>query len=560
MDAPNIHVQSQGVTVSNPAEPQSVDSYPDFNGADAESVSGDGDAEMLMSLRRRIAHLSDRVRNADQCIEAILDSVREGVLIVSDDGSIVVANPQAEFLLGRSCQELTGGMFGTLGTGESTTEINVVAADGLVHLVELRNRRIVWRGEPALLFTLQDITSHRSRAVQAEAEVTKRDNFIAMLSHELRNPLAAIANSSQWMLMCRRDPEDELALGVIGRQLNHLMRMLDDLLDVSRIARGKLEIRTEPIDLCRGIHDAISAAFEDSDLNDRVLNVDLPGSPVFILADPVRLQQVICNLLTNAARYSSSGDEINLVVDVEDRVSECDSNRRSNVANPCNPLVTLCVRDTGMGIPKDMLDTIFLPFVQTDQAIDRSAGGMGLGLALARQIVELHGGTITADSQGLGSGSEFCVTFDAIEAPEAKVAIPHSAEPAVGLRVLLIEDSVDIRTTLRMLLQADRHEVLERDDGPSGLAALIEHRPDVAIIDIGLPGLTGYQIAEAAAMFEGRDGMRLIAATGYGRPEDRHAAIQAGFDEHVTKPINYQTLRRLLGTPSDTPDTPSDPA
>ena len=560
MDAPNIHVQSQGVTVSNPAEPQSVDSYPDFNGADAESVSGDGDAEMLMSLRRRIAHLSDRVRNADQCIEAILDSVREGVLIVSDDGSIVVANPQAEFLLGRSCQELTGGMFGTLGTGESTTEINVVAADGLVHLVELRNRRIVWRGEPALLFTLQDITSHRSRAVQAEAEVTKRDNFIAMLSHELRNPLAAIANSSQWMLMCRRDPEDELALGVIGRQLNHLMRMLDDLLDVSRIARGKLEIRTEPIDLCRGIHDAISAAFEDSDLNDRVLNVDLPGSPVFILADPVRLQQVICNLLTNAARYSSSGDEINLVVDVEDRVSECDSNRRSNVANPCNPLVTLCVRDTGMGIPKDMLDTIFLPFVQTDQAIDRSAGGMGLGLALARQIVELHGGTITADSQGLGSGSEFCVTFDAIEAPEAKVAMPHSAEPAVGLRVLLIEDSVDIRTTLRMLLQADRHEVLERDDGPSGLAALIEHRPDVAIIDIGLPGLTGYQIAEAAAMFEGRDGMRLIAATGYGRPEDRHAAIQAGFDEHVTKPINYQTLRRLLGTPSDTPDTPSDPA
>ena len=489
------------------------------------AVESSGSAD---DLHQQIQSLQDRLRGSEACFEAILQSVHEGVLVVAGDGSIVTVNDRAEYFLGHRREELTGEMFGMPTAGDGTTEVNVVSADGLVCLVEMRHRDVRWDGQDATLITLQDITSHRSRAVTAESEVTKRDNFIAMLSHELRNPLAAIANSTQWMQMGRRDADDELALGVIGRQLNHLMRMLDDLLDVSRFARGKLQVQPVAVDLHRAVHDAISAAFDATNLNDRVLNLQLSDQPITVRADPVRLQQIICNLLTNAVRYSKTDDRIDLSVQSDDS------------------WVQITVRDNGMGIEPEMLDNIFLPFVQTDQAIDRSVGGLGLGLALARQLIELHGGTIEAHSEGLGHGSRFCVTLPVLDPSQTPTPPEKNRGEVVRQRILLIEDSEDIRTTLRMLLQSDRHEVIERGDGPSGLQALIECRPDVAIVDIGLPGLTGYQIAEAAAMFDGRDQIRMVAATGYGRPEDRAKAFEAGFDDHITKPIDFKVLRDIL--------------
>lgn len=374
-----------------------------------------------------------------------------------------------------------------------------------------------------------DVTQLKAAEAHAREAVEQRDRFLAMLSHELRNPLSAIVNAAQ--LLSEKGiagPRAAESCRVIDRQAHHMARLLDDLLDVSRITQQKITIRKEPVDLVPLVGQTIEAVRPMVDTRRHSVKFEHPAEPVCAEGDRVRISQIVENLLTNAAKYTPDGGTI------------CVSLRRDGGR------ILLSVRDNGRGIPADMLQSIFDLFVQSDNTLDRAEGGMGVGLTLVRSLVELHDGTITARSDGPGKGSEFVVSLPPSSEARAASPVPLPAAQLSGTRVLIVEDNPDSREMLKALLELDGFDVAAVEDGMAGLEVVRRQRPAVALIDIGLPGLDGYQVAREIRAGQENRSLRLIALTGYGRPEDHEKILAAGFDAHLVKPVRVEELYPLL--------------
>ncbi len=393
-----------------------------------------------------------------------------------------------------------------------------------------------------------DVTELKNAERQAREAVAQRDRFLAMLSHELRNPLAAIINATQVLAQVGPGAAEAGAwFAIIERRARHMARLLEDLLEVSRLTQDKIAVRKRVFDLGTTVDEVaeeVRGWFADRGLE---LSVARPEAPLLVEGDPTRLQQIQVNLLRNAAKFTPRGGRVWYGL-----------RREGDEA-------VIRVRDTGVGLAVDMLDKVFDLFVQADDTLERTGGGIGVGLTLVRAIVGLHGGRVRAFSDGPGKGSEFVVWLP-LARREASVPVPdphpdphpdpgdgHSGTGSgsgsgwggAGRQVLLVEDDPDIRNTLQWILEQDGFRVRSAGDGPAALAALEQDCPDVAVVDIGIPGMDGYEVARQVRQRNGRQPY-LIALTGYGRPGDRQAALDAGFDSHLTKPISPRELSRLL--------------
>jgi signal transduction histidine kinase len=368
-------------------------------------------------------------------------------------------------------------------------------------------------------------------ALAREADVRKND-FLAMLAHELRNPLAPI----RYMLevMKRADGNGDLikpALATIERQVRQMTRLIDDLLDVSRISRDKLRLRQEKVELASVIHDVVEAIRPACESAQFELTVTLPPQPVYLHADPARLAQVFGNLLSNACKFTRPGGRISLAAERQERE------------------VVITVRDSGSGIAPDMLSKIFEMFTQADQTLERSQGGLGIGLTLVRRLVEMHGGSVQAFSGGADQGSEFVVRLPVLATkPEALSPEPPTAEspPITARRILVVDDNHDAADSLSILLSLSGNETYLAFDGEEAVAAAEKFRPDVILMDIGMPKLNGYGAARRIREHPWSKDMVLLALTGWGQDEDRKKTADAGFNGHLVKPVDYTALAKLL--------------
>jgi signal transduction histidine kinase/ActR/RegA family two-component response regulator len=365
----------------------------------------------------------------------------------------------------------------------------------------------------------------RDLVEELERRVGERDNFLAMLSHELRNPLAAITLAVDSLGETSAISNEH---AILVRQTRHLAKLVDDLLDIARVTTGKISLHITMVDLADVVEHCVEAMRARAEVRGLRLTMEAAAPHLTVRGDAVRLEQVVNNLLSNAIKYTPPGGEIQVSVE----------------ANAQD--VVLRVRDSGKGISAEMLTRIFDLFMQGDTTIDRAEGGMGVGLTLVRKLVTLHRGTVRAYSHGAGSGSEFVVRLPlATSAPTARPAARMRSGPAVPRRILVIEDNDDVRDLLRLKLHQLGHEVEIADDGESGLQQLLASPPEVALVDIGLPGLDGYEIARRARAHLGAR-VFLVALTGYGQVEDRERALKAGFDVHLTKPADFADLQNVL--------------
>jgi PAS domain S-box-containing protein len=404
---------------------------------------------------------------------------------------------------------------------------------------------ITYDGAPAVLSVSHDITERKrleaeSRARRDEAEALAqslreadraKDEFLAMLGHELRNPLGTLTNAVAVLDKMSGDETMRHLLAIVSRQTGHLARLVDDLLDVGRMTTGKIELHMQPVALRALVGRCLDALVQAGRTQRHT--VTLHGADLHVEGDVTRLEQIVNNLLDNALKYTPATGAVTVGMAEEDGRA------------------VLRVRDTGHGIAADLLTRVFDLFVQEPQALDRSRGGLGIGLALVKRLVDLHGGTVSVWSAGPGQGSEFTVRLPLREQP---AGAPDAASRAVvpppsRRRVLVVEDSADARESLQMLLELAGHVVETSEDGPDGLAKLDAFRPEVALIDLGLPGLDGYTLARRARENPETRAIRLVAVTGYGQAEDRQRALAAGFDLHVTKPVDASMLEDLLGRP-----------
>ena len=385
---------------------------------------------------------------------------------------------------------------------------------------------------------------------QALADLDRRkDEFLATLSHELRNPLAALSNAAH-LLRLQKDqaPIQHQARAIIERQVGQLKNLVDDLLEVSRISTGRVQLRLEPVAVSGIVERAVETAQPLITQQRHQLSVAMPPEPIWLNADAARLEQVLVNLLTNAAKYTDDGGQIWLSVELD--------------LDLLRPMVVISVRDSGVGIEPDLLPHIFNLFTQADRSLHRSQGGLGIGLSLVQRLVELHGGTVTASSVP-GQGSNFVLKLPLLVRSVTELAGVASATPSAslgpsaplappvppagsGCRVLLVDDNVDAAQTLGVLLEMSGHAVQLACDGLSAIEAAIQYRPEVMLLDIGLPGLDGYQVTQRIRQQAELDGVVLIALTGYGRDTDRERSKQAGFDHHLVKPASIEQIEEIL--------------
>jgi signal transduction histidine kinase len=376
----------------------------------------------------------------------------------------------------------------------------------------------------------------RERIARRSAESANRakDEFLAMLGHELRNPLAPIQTALQLMRLRGQDTAERERM-VIERQVTHLTRLVDDLLDVSRITRGRVDLDRRPIEIAEVVARAIEVASPLLEQRKHTLDVHVPRRGLMVDGDAFRLAQVVANLLTNAAKYTESGGRITVHGDRADDD------------------IVVRVRDTGIGISREMLPRVFDLFVQERQALDRSHGGLGLGLTIVRNLVALHDGSVTVNSEGLGRGSEFIIRLPAAsgiaDAPRPHTLVRRPEAGAVnisGLRVLVVDDNEDAADMLVYALASKGHQARMANDGPAALRICEEFQPSVAVLDIGLPVMDGYELAGRLREISGMEHLRLIAVTGYGQEADQRRTRAAGFDQHLVKPIDLEALESAL--------------
>jgi signal transduction histidine kinase/DNA-binding response OmpR family regulator len=363
----------------------------------------------------------------------------------------------------------------------------------------------------------------------------QKNEFLAMLAHELRNPLAPIRNAVQVLQIPHANHDQQAwAKAIIHRQVEQMVRLVDDLLDVSRITQGKIQLKIELVDAATIVNRAVETSQPLIQSRGHILNVTFPEEPLYVEADPTRLAQALGNLLNNAAKYTEKRGRIEVSVGRE------------------RDEAVFRVRDSGVGIAPEMLAHVFDLFAQVDRSLDRSQGGLGIGLTLVRRLVELHGGVVHASSAGHNQGSEFVVR---LPAKEQKVPLQFSenkrvgpARPAGARRILVVDDNADSAESLAVLLRADGHEVRTALDGPAALAISEEFLPEVVVLDIGLPLMDGYEVARRLRARPGLERVDLVALTGYGQPEDRQRGKEAGFDHYLVKPARAETLLELVSS------------
>ncbi len=384
-----------------------------------------------------------------------------------------------------------------------------------------------------------DITDAKSAELQlrqlaadlSEAD-RRKDEFLATLAHELRNPLAPIRNGLLILQRAGLAPDAEALRAMMGRQLEQMVHIVDDLLDVSRVSQGKLLLRLERIDLATAMAGAVETARPTLDAAEHMLAVELPGEPIYLDADATRLGQVFSNLLTNAAKYSEPGSQIRLSAALEGTGG-----------------VAVRVRDTGVGIPTEMLPEIFGMFTQVERTLEKSQGGLGIGLTLVKRLVEMHGGTVEARSDGPGLGSEFIVRLSVAPAPPIPESTPHTVSvdrAPTRLRILVADDNEDAAATLAMILEILGHEVRTANDGAAAVTAAAAFRPEVVLLDIGMPKLNGYEACARIRAAPWAAAVTLVALTGWGQDEDRRRSREAGFDHHLVKPVHPAAIEKLL--------------
>ena len=385
-----------------------------------------------------------------------------------------------------------------------------------------------------MLADLEREMAERSQAEEALRLADRRkDEFLATLAHELRNPLAPIRNAVYIMHTAKDDPQAMAAArAIVERQLQQMVRLVDDLLDVSRITTGKLGLRRERVEARAVAASALEAVEPLVKARGHRLDTSLPSEKLFINADPTRLAQVFLNLLNNAVKFTDPGGRIEFNLGIEG-----------------SELVAV-VRDNGIGIAPDMIEPIFDMFAQVDRSLERSTMGLGVGLSLTRRLVELHGGSIVARSEGLGRGAEFTVRIPAVvrEAPAAVAGASSYERKAAGTRhrILLADDNDDFANSMAAVLRDMGHEVRVASDGAQALAAAAEFSPGIAFLDIGLPKLNGYDLARSLRGRSGTAGSILVAVTGWGQPSDRQLAREAGFDDYMVKPVDFDRVRAIL--------------
>jgi PAS domain S-box-containing protein len=482
--------------------------------------------------------------------EATFEAIVEGVALLDVDGVVVRCNQAFRGLLAES--DPVGRPLAAVLSERATTGDPLFARLRRDRHRELREWELRGRWLRATLdpveegerfvgavCTVSDVTErrqieeerlrslaleHTARAA-AEAANRDKDEFIAMLAHELRTPLAPIRMAMHTLRgPAERDPDVRRAAEIVDRQSRHLARLLDDLLDAARLSREKIVLRKKATTLQSVVGEAIEATRELCESRQHVLSVSLPEASVWLDADPMRLAQVVGNLVNNAAKYTPPGGTITV----------------TGAATAGEAV--LRVRDTGIGIAPDTLPRIFDLFAQGEG----SEGGLGVGLTLARMLVQFHGGTLEASSEGPGRGSEFIVRLPLGVPPATEPVAPRRRDGAPARRrVLVIEDDEDTREVVRLLLEHDGHHVDTAASGAEGTDVALRSSPDVVLIDIGLPGLDGYAVARRIRDALG-EGVLMIAVTGYGREEDRQRAVAAGFDLHLVKPVDYESVVRLL--------------
>ena len=509
-----------------------------------------GGINMLLDITER-----KEGERAAALLSAIVDSSDDAIISKDLNGIITSWNESAERLFGYSAQEMIG---------QSITML--IPADRLDEEAEILNR--LKRGERVDHFDTirirkdrspipisltispirdsggrivgaskiaRDITSRKEMEAALKEADRRKDVFLATLAHELRNPLAPIRNALQ-ILMAKGPPDPELqwARGVIDRQVQQMARLLEDLLDVSRISRNKLELRKERVDLTAVVEAALETSRPVIEAGGHEFSVTLPPEPIHLEADPVRLAQVFANLLNNAAKYTEEGGRIWLAA--ERQGSE----------------VTVSVKDNGIGIMAEMLPRIFEIFTQSNRALVRSQGGLGIGLSLVKGLVELHGGSIEARSDGPGQGSEFVVRLpvagEKLVQEPARPGEDEQPKPVTRRRILVADDNRDSADSLAMLLKIKGYEVGTAYDGEQAVEAAEALRPDVVLLDIGMPNLNGYDACRRIREQPWGQGMFLIALTGWGQEEDRRRTEEAGFDQHIVKPVDPAVLMKLLAS------------
>ena len=400
--------------------------------------------------------------------------------------------------------------------------------------------------EGILVFAYDVTTQVRARQrVEAlmdelKLEHRRKDEFLAMLAHELRNPLAAVHNAVRLLQgSAAAEPRLRRHLSILARQSRTLSSLVDDLLDVSRITRGLVELRRERLDLTAVVRRALESVQPALDERRHRVRLDLPDAPVPVEGDAVRLEQILVNLLTNAAKFTDPEGAITISLEIHAQHSE------------------LRVRDTGIGIPPASLTRIFILFGQVERGLGRGEGGLGIGLTIVKNLVELHGGRIEAASEGAGRGAEFIVSLPL--APPGEISSSAAATPAepasapAPKRVLVVDDNADAADTLALLIQAAGHDVAIAYDGPSALAEAARNRPDFVLLDIGLPGIDGYEVAERLRRDLGTRSVKIAALTGYGQQRDRARTEAADFDAHFVKPVELETVLDFLGESAPAP-------
>lgn len=504
----------------------------------------------------------EALRQSEERCRLLIEAVRDYAIFMLDpQGHVTSWNTGAQHIKGYAAHEIIGKHFSTFYPPEAIAshwpeqELEMATAEGRFEDEGWRLRKDGSKFWANVIITAlrnpfgkligfskitRDLTERRQlERAQVEAEMMadlnrRKDEFLAMLSHELRNPLSPILNAVHLLDVSKADSAlQEQARSIIGRQVGHLTRLIDDLLEVSRITTGKIQIHREPIDLKAVVEHGLEAIKPLAEQRQHTLAVDLPDELVRLDGDPTRLEQVVVNVLTNAIKYTPEGGQIWLTLE----------------RTPTQAV--LRVRDTGVGIPADLLSGVFDLFTQGQRSIDRSEGGLGVGLTIVKQVVEMHGGRVEAQSAGAGQGSEFVLTLPLNTENSVAQSSPTpgaTQEQRPALRILVVDDNQDAADTTAMLLRVLGHDVRVAYNGADGLSAAFDAVPDTALLDIGLPGMDGYELARRLRSDQRLRNIALVAITGYGRDSDRELSNAAGFDAHLVKPVDMHKLEQVLTT------------
>jgi PAS domain S-box-containing protein len=489
---------------------------------------------------------------ANRTLNAIIQASPAAIMLIDLDGTVQLWNPAAERIFGWSAAEVLGKPLPTVAV-EHREEflLNLAKITRGECITGMETRRAtrdrgdidvaLWDapvqrpdGAVQCLCVVADISDRKRAEEAARIADRRKDEFLAMLGHELRNPLAPILTALHLMKL-KEETGAERERALIERQTRHLVRLVDDLLDISRITRGKLDLNRSRTDLGAVLAQAVEMASPLLEQRGHHLTITAPRGVIHVDGDPVRLAQVFQNLLTNAAKYTPRGGRITLQLHVAGGSAVTE------------------IEDNGEGIPPQLLPTIFEPFVQGERTIDRAQGGLGIGLALVRSIVTLHGGGVEAHSEGAGLGSRFVVRLPLRAGLEAEALVPRPGSQlpagAIPRRVLLVDDNQDAAEMLAALLRAAGHELRVAHDGPAALHALASFTPEIALLDIGLPVMDGYELAQRLRTLL-PSGLRLVAITGYGQEHDRKRSQEAGFIAHLVKPVELAQVLAVLEDPA----------